>query len=100
MDDFEMMQKFREIFHRDSDWSRSHKMARRAGIMIFLHPRKDEDWVTGVRWDPELFVRQPGADVSFEGNNPMAWRRDFVEKVLMLGFVPDLSAYPPVKENL
>jgi hypothetical protein len=30
----------------------------------------------------------------------MAWRRDFVEKVLMLGFVPDLGEYPPVKENL
>jgi hypothetical protein len=100
MDEYEMMRKFCEIFHRDSDWSRSHKMARRAGLMIFLHPRKDEDWVTGVRWDPELFVRQPGGDVSFEGNDPMAWRRDFVEKVLMLGFVPDLGEYPPVKENL
>jgi hypothetical protein len=95
-----LMRKFVEIFHKDSDWSRSHKMARRAGIMIFLHPRKDEDWVTGVRWDPELFVRQPGGEGSFEGYNPMAWRRDFVEKVLMLGFVPDLGEYPPVKENL
>jgi hypothetical protein len=100
MGDYEMMLKFRDIFHRDSDWSRSHKIARKVGLMIFLHPRKDEDWVTGVKWDPELYVRQPGADVSYEGNNPMAWRRDFVEKVLALGFVPDLESYPPVSENL
>jgi hypothetical protein len=99
MDEFALMQKFREIFHRDSDWSRSHKLARRAGIMIFLHPKKEYDWVTGVRWDPELFVRQPGAEISFEGNNPMAWRRDFVEKVVALGFVPDLESLPAASHS-
>jgi len=93
------MQKFREIFHRDSDWSRSHKLARRAGIMVFLHPKKEYDWVTGVRWDPELFVRQPGAEISFESNNPMAWRRDFVEKVVALGFVPDLESLPAASHS-
>lgn len=98
MDDA-MMKKFIEIFNRDSEWSRSHKMARRAGMMIFLHPNKDEDWVTGVKWDPELFVRQPGADVSFDGSTPMAWRRDFVERVVALGFVPDLESFPKVSDR-
>lgn len=101
MDDA-MMEKFVEIFNRDEDWSRSHRLARRAGIMIFLHPKKEEDWVTGVKWNPDLFVRQPrkGDRVGFEGHSPMAWKRDFVEKVVTLGCVPDLEDCPPVREGL
>lgn len=101
MDD-SVISKFVEIFNRDGDWSRSHKNARRAGLMIFLHPKKEYDWVTGVHWDPELFVLQPykGNGLAFDGHSPMAWRRDFVEKVVALGCVPDLEKYPPVNESL
>lgn len=97
-----VIKKFVDIFNRDSDWSRCHKEARRAGLMIFLHPKKDHDWVTGVRWDPELFVVQPRMDksVGFDGSTPMAWRKDFVEKVVALGCVPNLEEYPSVKESL
>lgn len=94
-----VIRKFVEIFDRDQDWSKSRRHARRAGLMIFLHPKKDEDWVTGVRWDPDLFVRQPAlkeCDTSFEGYSPMAWRKDFVEKVVALGCVPDLESMPSV----
>jgi hypothetical protein len=93
--------RFVDIFERCGDWSRSHRHARRAGLMIFLHPKKGYDWVTGVRWDPKLFVVQPRMNeigTSFEGHSPMAWRRDFVEKVVALGFVPDLESLPSVKE--
>lgn len=101
MDDA-LVRKFVEIFNKDEDWSRSHRLARRAGIMIFLHPKKDHDWVTGVRWDPDLFVRQPIANesVAFDGSTPMAWRKDFVEKVVALNGVPNLEEYPPAKEGL
>lgn len=97
-----VIDRFVDIFNRDQDWSRSHRLARRAGLMIFLHPKKDEDWVTGVKWDPAVFVRQPkkGDPVGFDGHSPMAWRRDFVEKVVALGCVPDLEEYPPVNESL
>lgn len=97
-----IMKKFVEIFNRDEDWSRCHKHARRAGLMIFLHPNNDKDWVTGVKWDPDLFVRQPRIDdgVGFEGHTPMAWRRDFVEKVVALGGVPNLEDYPSVSDTL
>ena len=96
-----VIRKFVEIFNRDEDWSKSHRLARRAGIMIFLHPKKDHDWVTGVRWDPDLFVRQPRLDgVSFDGSTPMAWRKDFVEKVVALNGVPNLEEYPPAREGL
>lgn len=60
--------------------------------MIFLHPKKDHDWVTGVSWDPELFVRQ--YSYGFEGHSPMAWRRDFVEKVVALDCLPNLEDMP------
>jgi hypothetical protein len=30
----------------------------------------------------------------------MAWRRDFVEKVVALGVVPNLEEYPPAREGL
>lgn len=96
MDDA-LVRKFVEIFNRDEDWSRCHAQARRAGLMIFLHPKKDHDWVTGVRWDPEVFVRQPKMNelyTGFEGHNPMAWRKDFVEKVVFLGYVPNLEDLP------
>ena len=89
------MLKFVEIFNRDSDWSRSHKLARRAGLMVFLHPNKKMDWVTGVRWDPRLFVRNPPIY-----GLPMAWRRDFVERVLALGFVPDLDSMPRASDSI
>lgn len=97
-----VIRKFVEIFCRDEDWSRSHRLARRAGLMIFLHPKKEYDWVTGVRWDPDLFVVQPRQEnsVGFDGSTPMAWRRDFVEKVVALGCVPNLEEYPPVNESL
>lgn len=88
------MERFLEIFSRDEDWSRCRRNARRAGLMLFLHPKRDEDWVTGVRYDPDLFVFQPNC--SFEGHTPMAWRRDFVEKVVALGGVPDLESLPGV----
>lgn len=90
MDDA-LIDRFLEIFDRDQDWSRSRRHARRAGLMIFLHPKKDKDWVTGVRWDPALFVRQP---MHKSENSPVAWRRDFVEKVVAMNGVPDLEQYP------
>ena len=99
MDDA-LVRKFVDIFNKDEDWSRSHRLARRAGIMIFLHPQKDRDWVTGVKYDPELFVFQLREGVGFDGHTPMAWRRDFVEKVLALGCVPNLEEYPPAREGL
>lgn len=92
------MRRFMEIFNKDSDWSRSHKMARRAGLMIFLHPNKERDWVTGVVWNPDLFVRSPTHRGSSEG--PMAWRRDFVERALTLGFIPDLESLPKVSDSI
>jgi len=92
------MRRFMEIFNRDSDWSRSHKLARRAGLMIFLHPNKERDWATGVGWDPELFVRSP--IYSGSSDSPMAWRRGFVEKVLALGFVPDLESLPKASDSI
>jgi hypothetical protein len=95
-----VMKRFVEIFDRDSDWSRSHMLARRAGLMIFLHPKKDHDWVTGVEYDPNIHVFQPAGDPGFEGHVPMAWRRDFVETVVALGYVPNLEVYPPAKEGL
>ena len=102
MDDA-VIRKFVEIFNRDSDWSVCHRQARRAGLMIFLHPKKEYDWVTGVRWDPKLFVVQPSVgDMSpgFDGHSPMAWRRDFVEKVVALGCVPDLEALPDAAKEI
>lgn len=94
------MERFIKIMERDSDWDRSYKMARRAGLMIFLHPSEDKDWVTGVKWDPEVFVRQPfNEGTSFEGYCPMAWRRDFVEKVLVLDSVPNLEEMPAVNNS-
>lgn len=98
-----VIKKFVEIFGREGDWSKSHRFARRAGLMIFLHPKKDHDWVTGVRWDPDLFVVQPrmsDIDAGFDGHSPMAWRKDFVEKVVALGCVPNLEEYPPAREGL
>lgn len=96
MDDA-MMEKFIKIMDRDCDWDRCYKMARRAGIMIFLHPSQDRDWVTGVKWDSELFVRHPiDGEMAFEGYCPIAWRRDFVEKVLVLDSVPNLAEMPPI----
>jgi hypothetical protein len=95
-----VIKKFVEIFGREGDWSKSHRFARRAGIMIFLHPHKDHDWVTGVKYDPDLFVFQTPEGVGFDGHTPMAWRRDFVEKVVALGGVPNLEEYPSVREGL
>ena len=89
MDDA-VVRKFVEIFNRDSDWRTCHRQARRTGMMIFLHPRKYEDWVTGVKWDPKMFV--------LDREGPMAWRRDFVEKVTSLGYVPNLEDMPGVGE--
>lgn len=95
-----VMNKFVEIFNNNDDWSKSHRLARRAGLMIFLHPKKDHDWVTGVEYDPNIHVVQPKGDPGFDGHHPMAWRRDFVETVVALGYVPNLESYPPVKEDL
>lgn len=86
-----LMERFLDIFEMCEGWGRSRGDARRAGLMIFLHPKKDQDWVTGVMWDPNLFIRQ---NEGFDGHCPMAWRRDFVEKVVALGYVPDLESYP------
>lgn len=94
MDD-EVMERFLEIFDKQQGWTVSRRHARRAGIMIFLHPKKEEDWVTGVEWDPELFIRQKDG---FDGHSPMAWRRDFVDKVVSLGYVPNLEEMPSAKE--
>lgn len=87
-----LIRKFLDIFDRDQDWSRSRRFARRAGVMVFLHPRQEEDWVTGVKWDPDVFVRQPAHEGN--GTTPIAWRRDFVEKVVALGCVPNLEEMP------
>jgi hypothetical protein len=97
MDDA-VMRKFVEIFARDNDWSRSHRLARRAGLMIFLRPKKDHDWLTGVFYDPEVHVIQPRFEPHFEADTPMAWRRDFVERVVAMGCVPNLEDYPPVSD--
>ena len=94
MDDA-VMERFLEIFDEQQSWSVSRRHARRTGVMIFLHPRKDRDWVTGVKWDPELFIRQKDG---FDGYSPMAWRRDFVEKVTSLGYVPNLDEMPSVED--
>lgn len=87
-----MMRRFLDIFDRDEDWSRSRRHARRAGVMVFLHPRQGEDWVTGIKWDPDVFVRQPAHNG--RATLPIAWRRDFVEKVVALGCVPNLEEMP------
>lgn len=92
--DHEVMRKFVQIFCGGDDWDKSHKLARQAGLMVFLHPRKDEDCITGVKWDPESFIRQSsyeGIGIAFEGNHPIAWRRDFVERIVSLGYVPSLE---------
>ncbi len=88
MDDA-VVRKFLDIFEREEYWERSRRHARSAGLMIVLNPYKDHDWLTGVRYDTNAFVTQSGTC--------MAWRIDFVEKVIALDYVPNLEELPSVR---
>lgn len=89
------MRRFLKIFDDQNGWSVSRRHARRAGIMIFLYPDGVRDWLTGVRWDPEVFVLQRNESGLL---GPAAWRRDFVERVTSLGYVPNLEEMPDAAE--
>lgn len=82
------MDRFMEVFGLTSHtWERSLRQARRTGMMVIVYPNCDEDRATRQRWDPEKYVR-------VNSTSCMAWRRDFVEKVLLLDCVPDLESMP------
>jgi len=101
MDDA-VVRKFVLIFMRPTyeEWTRSSVHARRAGLMLFLYPDRERDRVTGISWDPDLFVIQPKMNnlpSEYNVKSPIAWRRDFVEKVVALNYVPNLEELPSVR---